>query len=221
MGIVVVNEIASPMLTTVSAFKRRKRITVATDDDLIEDLIREASAEVVRHCRRSFARARVRESGLSQELGSVAVSLTPLVEVHSVWRGGEPILDFRIEDAGAGLIMASSGILAAGEARWWSDSFVHGGHDSFEVEYTGGYLTPEEATGEPPTVPPRTLPYDLEGAVIEMVAAVYEPQTSGAGRTIKSVKVEDITYQYETDKSGGGESLLSITDRLDRWVRIV
>ena len=219
MSIAVVSEISPPMLTTVGAVKRRLRLAGSTDDVLIGDLIVEASAEVVRYCGRSFARARVRESGLREEFGDVAVSLTPLVEVHSVWRGGGPILDFRIEDADAGMITASSGILAAGEARWWSDSFVHGGADSFEVEYTGGFLTPEEPAEGQSNPPPRTLPHDIEGAVIRMVSLALPP-APGTEPALKSIKVEDITYQYAETRPELGEAALSITDRLDRWRRV-
>lgn len=225
MALEVTNQLAPAELTSLSTLKRRLRVASlgSADDDLLRDLIREASAEVVSYCRRPFARAQVIETGLRPDGGSVFLSLTPVVEVHSVSRGGEPILDFEVEDPDAGIISAGSGggILAENEMRWWNDPFQGVARETYTVDYTGGYLTPQDPPeGQP--APPRTLPFDLEAAVISMVGYAYSPDADD--RKIKSVKVEDITYQYETGSASGAstmDSALSITDRLDRWKRVI
>jgi hypothetical protein len=210
----VVEQIAPVELTTREAVKSAFRISGDADDAMLDDLIKVATDEAQRYTERTFARARVLENRVRAENGYLALTLTPIIELHSVMRGGEPILDFEIDDADAGLVTSSTGVMAEGEARWWNDPFYYHGNDVYTVEYTGGYLTPRS---DPPDGYNRNLPYDLERAVMEMVNLGYTP--GGADdRPLKSIKVEDITYTYEEGQTTS--VALAITDRLDRYRRI-
>lgn len=222
MAVAAVEKAASYDLTTPEAVKSRLRVQGGEYDSLIEALIKEASGEASRYCQRDFVRERVKESNLKYDLGYLILSRTPVVEIHAARRGGEPILDdWEILDAEAGFVALSSGVMHSGESRWWNDPFRAPWHERYEVEYTGGYVT--AAIAEPPEA--RDLPHDLEAAVVEMIAPGLEEaqrrdRPGGEHGAVKSIKVEDITYQYETAAGAFGTKSLSITDRLDRYRRV-
>ena len=220
MGLSVVGQPGETMLTTVAAVKDELGIEGPSraQDVYLERLIRDASQEAVRFCRRPFARQRVRETGLEYRDGYVMVTLTPVAEVHTLALDGQVVLGVEIEDADTGVLTGSgNALLGLGEARWWNDPFraLAPAGSRAVVEYTGGFVVPADEDAETP----RTLPYDVEAAVIGMVKAAYQDRGDGPEPTVKSVKVEDVTYQYET----GAPASLGPTpyERLERWVRVV
>lgn len=220
MSLVVVGGPTSPDLTTVEAVKTRNQIAGAEQDELIARLIREASAEVVRFCRRPFARQRVRETVDAEDDGGVMVSLTPVEAVHAVSAGGEPILGVEIDDPGAGVLRgagSAGGVVGAGEARWWNDSWAFKGKRWVTVEYTGGYHPPSTDAALDAL---RDLPYDLEGAVIALVGAWLKAEgPAGASPTIRSLKVDDINVTYD-DPAAAGSLQTQVYDRLIGYRRV-
>ncbi len=218
---------AETMLTTVAAVKDEIGIAQndTSRDDYLKRLIRQASDEAVSYCHRPFARQRVRETGLEYRDGYVMVTLTPVTEVHQLSLNGQVVLGVEIEDADAGVLTGSgNALLGLGESRWWNDPFRASlgnlmGSQAV-VEYTGGFVVPQGA--DPPSS--RTLPYDLEAAVIALVAAALErspAQAVGTGTpAIRSLKVDDINVTYE-DGATGVNLATQVYDRLSRYRRVV
>ena len=212
MALEVVGAPGETKLTTKEAAKRRLGLNEMSKehDELLDQLIRQASDEVVSYCGRPFARQHVRETGLKDSYGgTLMVTLTPLVTIHSITIDGETILGYEMEEADAGFIGGvSGGVLGAGERLWWNDPFTPSTARRIVVEYTGGFVVPGQ-TG-------RNLPYDLEAAVLEIVANNFQAQGEGEAAPIRQLHVDDITVQYE---SGGASALPTILDRLERWRR--
>jgi len=221
----VVDTPGETMLTTVQAVKDELQIPQNDSgrDAFLERLIRQASGDAVSFCRRPFARQRVRETNLQYRDGYVMVTLTPVEEVHSLTLNGQVVLGVEIEDADTGTITGSgNALLGLGEARWWNDPFGASlpRGSSAVVEYTGGFVVPADAL--------RTLPYDVEAAVISLVKGAYEEATDLGDATIARLSVDDITVQYDTATGtrggvvGGGTTLqTNAYDRLERYRRVL
>lgn len=204
----VVTAPAHTKLAKLATVKERLRITSSGDDVLLNRLIDEATDEIVRHCKRPFARQRVRESRLDASGDNMFLALTPIVEVHAVTIDGATLLGWDIEDEEAGIVeLEASNILSHG--GWWNDPFMaQRGASRATVEYTGGYLMPGEATG-------RNLPYDLEAVCIELVELKYAPDT--VDPRIKRESILDSSVEYELNTPALSANVLG---KLDRWARV-
>lgn len=149
---------------TVSTPASTRRLTRAqtvidelgqADLQLVERLIDQASAAIVRHCRREFARAGVVELVPGNDLLEIQVSRTPIARVTMVSYDGDVITDYTIADREEGTLYRQAG--------WdWSAQRVPGfaGHQKFpgfgqalayreepviSAAYLGGYILPSES----------------------------------------------------------------------------
>lgn len=141
-----------PQHTDLTTLRRVKvelnlALTETTYDELLGNLIAEASEAVESHCHREFARAVVTESvGGSGRLRLVA-SRTPLVSVSSVVFDDSTVgsTDYSIEDADAGFLYREMGWYwtvpadAYDLVPKWSASMTV---PDYVVTYAGGYLLP-------------------------------------------------------------------------------
>jgi hypothetical protein len=96
-------------LTTVARAKEGAGITTSADDALLDRLVRAASAAIVSHCGRPFAREAYTES--LPGFGSIHLELsrTPVITVSAVTQDGNVITDYEIADRDQGLLYRRRG----------------------------------------------------------------------------------------------------------------
>lgn len=157
------------MLTTVAQVKDYLvgigETVPVTHDALLDHMIRRQSAAVEQFCRRRFATATV-----------TAEIHTGDVEQKTLYPHQWPVTSWTAVSIDGTVITEGTGnanyrqvknvdtdvVALYRENTWSSDPF------GVSLTYVAGYVLPAI-----PQVTPRTLPYDLEGAVVELSAGMY------------------------------------------------
>ena len=224
--------LAANALTTVARLSRELRITApSSGDDLaqMEDLISEVSAAVESYCGRSFGRATTTDKLPGYGTPILKLGRYPLVTIGAVLLDGVAVPQEawattpEPDDAAAGLLV---NIIATW--AWTADVTSsaapeqHPGRErkAYSVTYTAGYVLPKDAS--PPTTP-RTLPYDLERAVL--LTCVSEYRSRGRNLSIASESLLSASVSYvqpgATDKGAESgiipDAAAIILDRYKRW----
>jgi hypothetical protein len=128
------------------------------------------------------------------------LSRTPVVSIQSIHFNGSlvPASAYFIEDAEAGFVSFEAG-------SWAWQPMVNSSVDldpvpgterlSYAVTYAGGWITPQQ---ELESVGERTLPYDIESAVIDTVSVMFNQR--GKDRTVvsESILSTSVTYSGHT-----------------------
>lgn len=171
---------------------------------VVERLINAASDAIRRYCRRDFARQTITERVAGYGTSHLMLSLTPVVEVASIQGPGGVSCTgpFVIEDADAGFVAAAAGSVwtRTGDARTGPLGMYAGTDVRAEivVEYTGGYVTPAQvaaaAKADPDNPIEQTLPYDLEQACLELIAAWHHERQRDPG--VVSEKLGNAGWSY-------------------------
>lgn len=172
--------LAASSLTTLDAVKADLAIgTLDTSNDaVLERIINAASEAAAKYCGRKLHY----EAVTSERVKGFATTRlmlrrTPVAAVTSIVIDGETVdaTTYYVEDADVGFVYRASG--------WdWTAPYRSGlaapdksaGDEEglFLVTYTGGWVTPvQNGTGSPALV--RSLPYDIEEAIIMAVAAEW------------------------------------------------
>lgn len=188
--------LSAAALTTVARMEAELSISGASAT--LEPLIEEASAELQAACGRNFYSA----SGVEEKVrgyGGAFMSVRdhlPLTSITSiVFDDGDTQTtidsdDYEIEDAASGLIRH--------KGAGWQWTALEGGDITrdprpgteerlYVITYVGGYVTPEQGGT-------RTLPYDIERAVIDMVKALYWARGRDPGVRSKGVSRASVQY---------------------------
>lgn len=200
MAIEVLEPAPDKLLTTVAKFKVNMGITKDDNDEIIEDMIAAASDFVVRYTGRDFALQTVRESLPGKGTVELILSLTPLLTLEEVTLRGQLFDDCRILDREGGYITRRGGFISTAIPYNTIDQHPSYQHNlDWEVTYQGGYVLPgwDASQGK------RTLPYDLERAVIEMVKSQF--QTRGMDGTMKSYRIGDTSIVWERANASSGD----------------
>lgn len=208
-SITVVTPPPATDLTTVDKVKLTFGITGTDHDVLIGDMIKAASDFAVRYTGRQFAKQTVKESLPSKGVGQfeLILSLTPIVgELELVEFDTEEISDVVILDAEAGFIQRRGGFRTTALGHPSLDFHPSSSAEyRWHVTYTGGYVLPgwdEEDHGS------RTLPYDLERAIIEMVKSQFSSRKFDG--TMKSYKIGDTAITWDRALSSDASGAASI-----------
>lgn len=163
----------------------------------IEQLINIVSGTAERICKRTFGAAAATESYRGTGRTMLTLDRTPIISVASVTDSGSAVTDYS-RDA----IRDRQGMLYR-EGTWPKSVPLVGLAQNpntnqvaynFRVTYTAGYVLPndEDLEADPPVV--RTLPYELEGAVLD---EIVERLKSGAvNPALKSERTPG-GYSYE------------------------
>lgn len=161
----------------------------------VDRLINAASDRVERFCQRSFYYEPAR---VEQLPGFADFYLTvekgPILSVASLTYDGALIDSDEYEIADDWRIRSDSGFTStAGTARDFVSRYPKAGSEKalYELTFAAGYVTPAQA-GELGI--PRTLPYDLEDAVIQLVAMRY--LETGNNPRIKSERLMSHQVSY-------------------------
>lgn len=190
-------------LTTIDAVRTRIGISETVDDEVIEALIDEASAAAVSSCRRVFAQETVRQLVFPCRAPQILIERTPATDL-TVTEDGSVLVagtDYHHDTDKAALIR-----LFDGRPTCWTAATV-------QLDYKGGYVLPGEDN--------RTLPAEIEGAVLLMIGACYSSQS----RVVEAVKAEEVTGVGRTEFFSAAGSSSAAPGRaeeiLDRYRRII
>jgi len=191
--------LATNALTTLSTVKADLGISNVTSDGTLARLINAASDFVERTCKRSFYYEAARVDTLSgYGTNNLIVEKAPLLDIASItYSDGTVDSDnYSIGDADAGLIFNEYGWVWTAQRM---DSItlprIPGTEkESYTVTYEGGYVTPKQ---EEDAVGTRSLPYDLEDAVIRMVVNRF--RRLGADTNIASEGLMSYSVSYRTE----------------------
>lgn len=188
--------LSSDALTTVATVL--DELDVADDGGAVrarvERYINLASAWAARICGRTFvygAAVVERHRGM----GTVRLHLgRPIVSITSIVVDGTTLDadSYLVEDATAGVVFREAGFPWTAQAQPGpSYHLVPGSEEpSIVVTYAGGWVSPAHATN----VLPRTLPYDLEDAVVELVVSRWRRR--GQDVRVRSSGFESSSYTF-------------------------
>lgn len=185
-------------LTTIEALKAELSIPHddTSRDQLLARYINAASDAIRAYCGRDFARAHRVETVAGSGGVTLFLSLFPVDEVHRVAIDVQEVTDYQA-DTELGVLRRAAG---------WPCAEV----PNIEVDYTGGYVTPEQARQD--TALERTLPYDIEEACI--VTAATWAAHQGVPRDATSLQVEQIRVAFATRESDSATLLPLAVRRL-------
>jgi hypothetical protein len=202
-------------LTTVDAVKDELKIAASdtSEDFQLAEWIERASDAIRTYCDREFARQTYQETLAGHGGTLLGLSRTPVVSVTSVAHKGEPVVDFTIEDAEAGLLHRENGWYRTVAGTFFLD--VHpdprGDLPDYKAIYVAGYLLPGEDG--------RTLPRDVEKACIELVKAFRDTRIGG-GQKLKSRTVGDVSETFmEEGEQDESDLPRNVTALLRNWKR--
>ncbi len=158
-------------LTRLDTIKRELEIdsTNIDDDKIISDLIDQASAWIVSHTNREFAKETITQTMQSRGTPYLLVDRTPLRSILFIEFSGTSVEStlYEIEDPDAGLIWKQSvftntimptAFITEGPTRY--------GRQTWTVKYVGGYTLPGTTGG-------RDLPHDVERACLDLVKSWF------------------------------------------------
>lgn len=196
MGITIVTPATDHLLTTVERIKVELGLSSGDDDLLIESYIEQMSAQIASFTGRTFAKEQVKETMGASGVPEILLSLTPIVSVEGITFDGVAVTDFSILNDKAGILFREVG---------WTDTSIpwntFDSHPSpykrpdWEFTYTGGYVLPNWQT----VLDPRTLPFDLERACIDMIKILYKGKSLDS--SVKRYRVGDTDVSF--DKEAG------------------
>jgi hypothetical protein len=191
----VIDAAPDTLLTTLATVKSILGITDNAQDANLTSMIGAASDFATRYCGREFAKQTIKESIIGKGMPEILLSLTPIISVTTVEFDDAAVDDWVMYDDKAGIIQR--------RAKFTSTQFPSAsidyapssyGEKRWHVTYVGGYVLPGW-TGQGT----RTLPYDLERAIVDMVKAqVASAKFSG---TMKSYKIGDTSITWDTGSS--------------------
>lgn len=198
-------------LTTWEAVSAAAPGVLEEDAEAVVRLIEAVSATVARWARRPFAfleEAEELHAGWGQP--TIRLRRSPIVDPDSVAVAleGRPLTGWTIEDLERGILALPGGWPYTGGYDRGPAVTSRDGRPRrlIRVTFAGGYVTPPQAGEELP----RTLPVDLEEAVILEVLARYRRRGNDPG--IQSERLgQDYSVKYAAPAPGGGAFLLPST----------
>ena len=181
MSVSVTTAALKTNLTTVSAAQSLLGLDAAAKP-LLEQLVFRASAAIVTHCHRSFARELVTETVPGFGDNFLMLDRTPVAGTPTITQNGEPITDFTVDNADSGLLYRKLGWTWTVGLGWnLTEYTVPRSEDpQFAVVYGAGYLMPDDdvsAQGLIATSASKT--FTLSGGTMPLVVAGDRIVTSG------------------------------------------
>lgn len=205
--------LAENALTTLEKMKLMLGLSNIEDektDEIVAMLINRASSWIERQTGRHLGKCtyihRYDADG-QQELVTVEY---PIISVEYVKEDGkevDPKLYDYTQGAEVGVIYRDDGWLKAGYRKGLAYDIV-APKRAIEVKYTAGYILPKDATEDEP----RTLPYDLEGLLWDIVSQIYTNLQNGS-QGLSSFSISDVTWNFDKDVKTEWYQLLSLYRR--------
>jgi len=191
----VITPAAHQRLTTLETLKRDLGITTTADDAFLADLIERASAFASTYCGRTFGAETMRQTcRLDRQTGDLHLDRFPVVTINSVLVDGAALdpSDYEVTK-GSGLLHR---VDTRGRFVCWTPGVV-------TVEYRAGHILPGDEG--------RTLPADVESAVLLLVRAWWNARTRDP--LVKSIDTPDIL----SESYWVGSTPPEVTTVLDRY----
>ncbi len=175
-------------LTDVQSVQLELGLSGQTKAGYLRGQIAQASAAISSWCGRVFAQETVREVWRPEGcVESLSLSRFPVANIASVTEDGTALASTDYEvDAASGLLYR----LSSDERTTWRARKI-------TVQYTGGYLLPDQAN--------RTLPHDIQRACILMVTAAY--LAKGRDPMLRSESTQDVGSASYLDPRTGMEAM--------------
>jgi len=195
--------LANNALTTLERMKLMLGLSDIEDervDEIVTMLINKASSLIERQTGRHLGKNSYHQfydADGQQELVTIEY---PIVSVESILENGKLVDPSRYDfgqTAEVGVIYRDEGWLKAGWRAGLAFDIV-ASKRVIEVNYTAGYVLPKDATKDNP----RTLPYDLEGLIWDMVSKAYTNLQNGS-QGLTSFSISDVIWTF--DKSTNPE----------------
>jgi hypothetical protein len=189
-----------------------------------------ASEAVVGYVRRPlvYQAARTEKHAGAGQL-RLALQLTPVVSVASVTDAGGTAVDpasYVLEDEALGWLYREAGWPFTGMVRagiMQDEPYSGSERRALTVTYAGGYVTPAQAQSPGWTGPARSLPRDLEEAVLRTAASIY--QSGGRDGTVATEALGSYSVSYRNrnvvvDVGAGGLIPDEVLPTLQRYRRL-
>jgi len=204
--------LADNALTTYQTLVEELGIDTGCDENLLIRYINSASDAMQGYMGRQLGRATVTDEKQSGHGGKIMLlDRWPLISITEVKYDSSALAtdEYEIYDANVGSLYHRTGVWV------WTAQVVNdieqtpypGNEEKlYEVTYVAGYILPKD-TG-------RTLPYDIEDAVIQMVTTRYRSQ--GRDGSVKSEKLSKYSVTY-----GGWSFSPTVVEVMNRYKRFV
>jgi hypothetical protein len=208
--------LAANVLTTLQAVKDELGISVGTYDALLTQYINAASGFVESYaCRKFYWEENIVEKRQGYGTRFMVLDRKPIVGTPTITYLGTAVSTdyYEVHDADAGILFMLD--------NWWHTTGLVGGitedpwsgqeRRSYTVTYDAGYVTPQQVIDDGTLT--RSLPYDLEQVVIQMVVNRYAAKGKPSG--LRSEKLLSWSAEYNQDTLP-----LHITSVLDSYRRV-
>lgn len=212
--------VAANALTTLATVLEELELArdAGTRDARLERYINAASDFVASFCGRSFHRSdNIAEDIAGTGRTLIAVSRRPIVAIDSITidDGAIAASTYSIHDAALGTIFRATGWpWEAASMPGLSYAPVPGTEEkTITVTYDGGYVTPAQAEQGLFSAAARTLPYDLEDAVVQLVVTRWQSRGHNMRVIGESYENSGITF-------GGVPVPVEILGILDAYAEI-
>lgn len=218
-------------LTQLQTVKDELGITDESKDGRLERLIHVATDLAEGECGRVFFyEAAITEKVASSGSPHIVVGKVPIVSITSITELGtaltsddyEALVDSSTRRADSGIIVRKAGETALGQWPWTAarrpdivqDKLPGTESRGITVVYAGGFVTPEQAASDGWAGPARSLPYDLEQAIIELVVSLY--RSAGQDRNVSLEQVTDAQQSWGRGRDLIPDSVLRVLHRYRR-----
>lgn len=215
MGITVVTPPATTLLTTLARVKAELGITDISSDDILNELIDEASSAIAKECGWPFGVATYSETLPGSGSQLLGLGRVPIISVSQVLQDSDPLptatvdaeSGYSIEDADAGALYRRVGWgRTSGLLGWGSEAYATGyilpGRGAtlrYAVTYTAGYtLPPLLNTILPPDPADPLSPPPLPGAVQRACLTTIRSWWFSLNQdsTVASAQVDNVRIAY-------------------------
>lgn len=200
MAVTVTTPASATDLTTLSAIKDALQLEVDTFDAMLQRLISAATDTISQYAGRVYARQSYQEIVAGTNWPNLALTHTPIVGTPTIIIDSEPVTDFSVQDAEAGILYRQLGWDKKAWVGWMVEQYTLPSTEELNitVDYTAGYLLPGEDD--------RDLPFDVEQACITTVCDWYRRHQRGGG-DVQSRKVGDLSITYRDAVTNGGSPM--------------
>lgn len=188
-----------------------------------------ASDAVLRYVRRPlvYEAARVEKHAGTDQL-RLWLQLTPVASVAQVLDAGGLAFDaasYVLEDGPTGALYREAGwpftgFLRAGIVQ--GEPYSGSERKALTVTYAGGYVTAGQAQSVGWTGPARSLPEDLEEAVLRTAVSIYQSGGRDGALSAESLGSYSVSYRPPVEAAGAGGGLIpgDVLETLNRYRRM-
>jgi hypothetical protein len=187
----------SDLMTTLDAVKTALSITTTEDDDRLTASIQAASHAVAGYLGYYPLRQTYRETVPGFGDLRLMLSRIPVVSVSGLYFSSTQEIvaptSYTIDNAEAGFILRDLGFPWSAAVEWDMASHImpRSERPQFIVDYEAGYIMSTDTS--------RTLPYDIEQAVISTAGSLYYAAQRDPGISSKSVGQLSVAYRSLRD----------------------